>query len=393
MRGSTDMRRVPPEVLRGGHRLGLRWLGLTALLWLAACSEPQPLRIGFVGGLSGRVSDIGVAGRNGALLAVEQANAAGGVGGRPVELIVRDDGQRVDTAQRAVAELLAARVELIVGPMTSAMADVIVPLTQSAGIAVISPTVASANLSGRDDHFFRVCSTTREYAQASAEYLVRQTGMTRVAAILDVGNRAFTEEWVAHFGGALEALGGKMVALERYESSRDESLQEPVARLLATAPQTILVATGAVDMARIGQIVRRTDAAVTLLGTTWAASEELVAIGGRAVEGALLPQFFDRNDASPRFAEFAAAYRERFGSPPGFAAVAAYDATRIGMAARAEAGSPAEVRRRLIAHEFDGLQQRVRIDVWGDAQRDVFLTRVTEGRFRLLEKLPTPPRP
>lgn len=383
MPGSRSMRRALPEALR---RAG-RWIGWLAVLWLVGCAEPQPVRIGFVGGLSGRVSDIGVAGRNGALLAVEHVNAAGGLDGRPVELMVRDDGQRADAAQRAVSELLAEKVALIVGPMTSAMADVVVPLTQSAGIAVISPTVASSAFSGRDDHFFRVVSTTREYARASAEYLVRRHGGARVAIILDTANEAFTVDWAKHFRQGLEAAGGKVVAEERFRSSLDESLQELVARLLGAHPDTILIAAGAVDMARISQIVRRSDERVTLLGTTWAATEELVMIGGRAVEGALLPQFFDRNDASAGFTAFQRAYRERFGSAPGFAAVAAYDATRLGLAALAQAASPADVRRVLMGHEFDGLQQRLTIDAWGDAHRDVFLTVVKNGQFQLLDKL------
>ena len=52
-------------------------LCLTALL--TACSKDEPVRIGFVGGLTGRVADLGIAGRNGALLAVEERNAAGGI--------------------------------------------------------------------------------------------------------------------------------------------------------------------------------------------------------------------------------------------------------------------------------------------------------------------------
>ena len=62
------------------------------LALLVACQKPEPIRIGFVGGLSGRVADLGGAGRNGVQLALEQRNAAGGINGRSVELVVRDDG-------------------------------------------------------------------------------------------------------------------------------------------------------------------------------------------------------------------------------------------------------------------------------------------------------------
>ena len=51
------------------------------LVGLAACDPPEPLRLGFVGGLSGRVVDLGIGGRNGAILAVEMRNQKGGVEG------------------------------------------------------------------------------------------------------------------------------------------------------------------------------------------------------------------------------------------------------------------------------------------------------------------------
>lgn len=357
---------------------------------LLACSEPAPWRVGFIGGLSGRVSDLGMAGRNGARLAVEEANAAGGVRGRPVELVVRDDGQKADQAARAVGELLGVHVDIIVGPMTSAMAEVVVPLTASSGVAVISPTVASTSFSGRDDHFFRVVATTREYAAASALYLARERGLRRVAVILDRGNEAFTADWARHFGKAFVDAGGTVVHSESFLSAQDASLQEPVGRLLDARPDAVLIAAGAVDMARIGQLVRRRDTDVMLVGTTWAATEELVAVGGRAVEGALVPQFFDREDDAPRYAAFRSAYLDRFGEQPGFASVAAYDAARLALDALANGGSGKRAHARLAGRVFEGLQQPLKIDAWGDTRRDVFMTAIRDGRFRLEAKLPVP---
>ena len=57
------------------------------LFAVLACSPPAPVRIGFLAGLSGRVADLGIGGRNGAILAVEMRNRQGGINGRPVELI------------------------------------------------------------------------------------------------------------------------------------------------------------------------------------------------------------------------------------------------------------------------------------------------------------------
>ena len=74
---------------------------------LTGCQPPEPIRIGFVGGTSGRVADLGIAGRDAVVLAVELRNQAGGVAGRKVELLIQDDEQTPEVAQRAVRELIA----------------------------------------------------------------------------------------------------------------------------------------------------------------------------------------------------------------------------------------------------------------------------------------------
>ncbi len=54
-------------------------------------AEKEILKKSFVGGLTGRLSDLGIGGRNGVMLAVEEINNAGGISGRPVKLITKDD--------------------------------------------------------------------------------------------------------------------------------------------------------------------------------------------------------------------------------------------------------------------------------------------------------------
>ena len=56
---------------------------------LGGCAPPEPYRIGFLGGISGRYADLGIGGRNGAALAIEMRNAAGGINGRRSSLSSR----------------------------------------------------------------------------------------------------------------------------------------------------------------------------------------------------------------------------------------------------------------------------------------------------------------
>ncbi len=114
-------------------------LGAIACLILAGCGPTEPIRLGFIGGLSDRNSDNGQSGQNGVILAIEQFNRAGGLHGRMVELVSRDDAQHRETAARSAHELVAARVEAVIGPFTSSMAEVIVPITGQAGILGSQP--------------------------------------------------------------------------------------------------------------------------------------------------------------------------------------------------------------------------------------------------------------
>lgn len=91
-------------------------LAALGALVLAGCGPQEPIRIGFIGGLSDRNSDNGQSGLNGVILAVEDLNRAGGSDGRLVELIARDDAQNRETAANSAGELVAAKVEAVIGP-------------------------------------------------------------------------------------------------------------------------------------------------------------------------------------------------------------------------------------------------------------------------------------
>lgn len=100
---------------------------------LSACSPDEPIKIGLIAGLSDRGSDFGESVRNGVILAIEQQNQAGGINGRKIELVVRDDGQDKAVATKAAEELISLRPDIIIGPVTSSMATVIMPLMDQAG--------------------------------------------------------------------------------------------------------------------------------------------------------------------------------------------------------------------------------------------------------------------
>jgi len=137
------------------------------LLFAAGCTPKKPVPIGFLCGLTGRLADLGIGGRNGTLLAVDDLNAAGGIDGRLIELLSRDDEQMLEVARARLTELFDNGVELVVGPMTSSVAAAVLPLASARGIPLVSPLAGAREFSGRNDVFFRVVSSSTVSAPAT----------------------------------------------------------------------------------------------------------------------------------------------------------------------------------------------------------------------------------
>jgi branched-chain amino acid transport system substrate-binding protein len=187
------------------------WLTAACLatLLLIACGPQEPIRIGFIGELTGNSADLGEAGRNGAMLAIEQANQSaastdapsncwpatpGAPGHRhqlgqgtarcPGSRRHRDHDQRHD--QRPVAGTSS-------GPGRSGI-----------------PTATATKLAGVDDQLFRINWTTRDNAQLYARYCLER-GYRRLAAAANENNRVFSESWVKELKLAFEKGGGEIV--------------------------------------------------------------------------------------------------------------------------------------------------------------------------------------
>jgi branched-chain amino acid transport system substrate-binding protein len=360
-------------------------LAVAALLGITACAPPEPVRLGFIGGLSGRVADLGEAGRNGALLAVEDANAAGGIDGRKVELLVHDDEQKVDIAIREAESLAAARVAAIIGPMTSSMGEAILPTVSRAGLVTVSPTITTSTLSAKDDLLFKVAPSSAESTRRSAAFEYAR-GARRVAIVYDLSNRAFTADWAGHFRNAFVALGGSVVAESTFTSGDDAGYVAAVKNIAASRADLLLFVASAVDTVRLTRLARNQGLRQPVTTSTWAATEHLVDFGGRTVEGITMTQFFNRDDASQRYRAFADAYRARFKMEPGFAGVASYDTTRAVLVALARAGKTVPLKEALIAAgPYEGLQERWHFDRFGDAARQTRIAVVRDGRIVVVD--------
>jgi branched-chain amino acid transport system substrate-binding protein len=350
-----------------------------------ACARGEPIRIGMVSGLTGRHSDLGISSRNGATLAVSEINEAGGIAGRKLELVVRDDGQDPEQARRAVNELVNAGVVAMIGHATSSMAAATLPIVDRAQVLMVSPTVSSTDFSGRDDWFVRVMVANDVSARRLAQAAAERAHVRRVAVIQDTTNGSYSRTYAAGFRQGLEARGGTVVDVT-FASGGGASFASLAEECLRSGVDGVMVIANALDTAAIFQQLRKRSATVKLLGSDWGFTQEILTQGGDATEGALFPQAVNMMDASPRFRRFLDAYDARFHRPADFAAVVSYEAAQLLAAGLRRDATRSGIRRAVLElGTVQGLQGPIRLDRFGDVDRRIYLFTVEHGRMVPLE--------
>ena len=358
------------------------WPTMALVGLLIACTPQEPVQLGFLGGLSGRVADLGIGGRNGALLAVELRNKAGGINGRQIRLIAQDDQQDPEVAKQAVTQLIDKKVVAIIGPMTSAMAVATVPLANRAQVPMVSPTATTSTLSGLDDYFLRVIAPATDYARKSAAYHFNAQGSRRVAVAFDLRNQAYTESWLQDYRTSFQMLGGAIAVALSFTSNDEMRFSEIATQLLHAKPDSILIVANSVDTALLAQQVRKIDSAVQINTSEWAATERLIELGGKAIEGVVIAQFIERDSQQPSYLAFRKAYLERFGQEPGFPGLTAFDATNVVLDALGAQTQGQDLKQAILARpQYAGAQSLIRFDANGDSLRDTYMTTIRNGTF------------
>lgn len=358
-----------------------------ALCW--CCTEDRPIRIGFTGPLQGNYSDFGVQARNGAQLATETLNEKGGVAGRWLELVVRDDNGTVAGALKADRELMQQDVVAIVGHILSVQSLAAVKEFADEPLILLSPTTSTPLLSGKKDNFFRVMPPHKDWAAALADYVAEHLGKPATLLLLDDDNKSYVTTFCEAFATRYAQLGGDATMELHFSSSSPGWEEEVLARVAADKPQALLAAASARDTASLVRRLRLARESLQILVTPWAYTKSLVAQGGSAVEGVISSMCFDENSQTPEFLAFKNAYRKRFGREPDFAAAFAYDAVLALADALSRTGGTAEgLAAELVkVRTLQGAMGPFTIDENGDVKRRYFIVAVRDGKLQTLSQV------
>lgn len=347
---------------------------------LTGCGEQELTRIGFIGCLTGENVDLGEAARNGALLAVENANQSE-QHEKKYELVVRDC-KKGDQILETLTEFKLLDIKLVVGPLTSSNALHYLPFAESAGLLLISPTATSNRLTGKNDNFIRIVADNNTYAKEAAEYIKGQLNIENIVVLQDKMNSDYTTNWKNTLLSELSESRVKAQVVE-YNSEYMTDYKTLMDIALSSQPEMLVLISKASDVVRFAQHMENDNQSIPILSTEWSASEALLELGGRTVEGIYHTQFYDRESITNDFLEFQESYRQLFKREADFSAISSYDATTIAINALSDTDESV-TKTELVDRSFMGLQHEITIDENGDSNGYVFITQIINGQFHQL---------
>ncbi len=345
-------------------------LACMVIACLSGCgSSSQPIRIGLAGPFN---ESHGASMRRGAQLAIAEINQKGGVGGRPLELVARDDRAEAVVAVGVARELYETDgLVAVIGHMTSDATLAAAPVYNGgpSPVVVISPSASSRRMSRAGPYTFRICPDELQHAQRLAEWARNRLG-ARTAAVLyrnDADGRGVSSA----FRNSFTALGGAVLAADPY-LPRTLRVEPYLRRLQALGGVDVLIIGGtANDAEQILPTLSSLNFTPTVLGSDRLSGLEASGVGvdasGVFVSSAYLP-----DQRNPRNRAFVEAYRRAYDDQlPDHRGAGAYDIVYLLRDARDAVGTNRSRLRAYLARvgprtPFEGVTGTIAFDENGD---------------------------
>lgn len=338
-------------------------LATLALLGSSA-SAIEPIRIGVSGPFTGGSNPMGIAMRDGIRLAAREINAAGGILGRPVVLVERDDEARPERGAQVVQELInQEKVIAGLGIVNTGVALASQRFYQQAHIPMITSVATGSIITKQflppqypDNYIFRASAPDSVQAAMIVEEAVVRQRLRKLAIFHDSTN--YGQLGREDLERALERHGIRPVAVERF-NIRDVDMTPQLARARAVGAEAILTYGLGPELAHLANGMVRIGWKVPMMGSWALAMSNFIDNAGPNAEGTRMPQTFIQEGNTPRRKAFIDKYRKAFGVeriPVAPAAAQGYDSMLLLAAAIQQARSTDGARLR---EALENLKDRV----------------------------------
>lgn len=366
-------------------------LAAAAVIAVGGCkgNSADEIVVGEYSSLTGGTATFGRSSDQGVQLAIEEINAAGGVIGKKIRVVVEDDQSKPEEARTAVLKLLKQdRVSAVLGEVASSRSLAAAPECQRAGVPMISHASTNPKVTQVGDYIFRICFIDPFQGSTMAKFAAQTLKAKNAAILRDVKND-YSVGLADFFRDEFIRQGGKILTDVSY-SEGDIDFKAQLTAIRAVKPEVVFVPGYYTEVGLIARQARELGLAVPLLGGDGWDSAKTLEIGGDAVNGCYFSNHYAADDPNPAVQSFIKKFEAKYSEVPDAMAVLGYDSALVLADAIKRAGSVEGPKLRdaiAATKDFQGVSGTITIDKERNARKSIVVLKIEGGRFKFAQKV------
>jgi branched-chain amino acid transport system substrate-binding protein len=370
-------------------------MGWKAFIWFAILlaglrvDADDAVKIGEVNPITGAIGRYGVTCHQGIQLAIDRANASGGVLGKKIALLTEDNQSQAGQTSTIVRKFVTQdKVVAIIGDLTSSATLEGGPIAQAAKIPMVTPLATNPKVTEIGHYIFRVCFIDEFQGRVMARFALENL-KTKKAAILTDTKQDYSVGLSGFFKETYVKGAGSVVREQSY-SSGDTDFRAQLTSIKAAGPDVVFVPGYYPEVGIILKQARQLGLKVPFIGCEAWDSPALLQVAGKAADGCYFSNQFSAGDPSPVVQEFGKIYREKFGSLPDNFAALGYDAANVVLDAikRADSTDPTVIRDAIAqTKDFPGVSGNITIDAQRNASKPAVILAIKDQQVQYFEKI------
>jgi branched-chain amino acid transport system substrate-binding protein len=363
-------------------------LAVPALLAGApAAWSADPIHIALSAPLTGNFAEYGQLFQKAIDLGVESINAAGGVKGRPIVIVVGDSKADPKEAAALAQKFTSdSRIVAEIGDFSSTACLAAQPIYDRAGMVQLSPTASHPNFAPGSQWSFGIVGTQAGEGPFMARYAVQKLGKKRLAVLYINNDWGIVSKDL--FIKAAKEMGAEVIAVESYFET-DKDFTGVLTKLRGQKPDLLYIPSFYNEAALINKQREKLGwADVTMMGPGSLYSPKLLEIGGDSVNGLYTSAAFFPNDPLPGVRKFVKDFEAKYKAAPNMFAAVAYDAINLLAFVIGRVGTDRKaIRDELVkVRDFPGVTGKITFTERRDVVKEYRHLVIKNGEFTLYDK-------
>jgi hypothetical protein len=343
------------------------------------------IQIAVAAPMTGDNSEYGIGFYNAALLKAKEWNANGGVLGKQIEIVQYDDKNTSEEATTIAQKIVSdKKIVGVIGHFASGVCMTAAPIYQENKIIEISPSSSHPDYSGIGDFIFRNNTVISKEGAASIDIAVNDLGKKKVGII------SIMTDWGTNTSKMIkemvEKTDAKVVAHEEVMEGSDD--YTPAITKLNEAGADVVICCGMYNLvAPVAKQYKQINPDIRIVGFSNSYSQQLIELGGEAVEGVCFPVIFFSESDDPEVKNYVESFKKEYGNAPSALTSQAYDSVGILLTAIKEAGTTdsEKVKEKLYEIDYKGVTGDTKFDSNGDVDKQFVKVTIKDGKFTKMD--------